>query len=53
MTRIRISAQEAVAIVCLVTLAAGCALVYLPLGLIVPSALVLIYLVLPDQGESA
>lgn len=48
MKGIRVS-QEAVAVVCLLVLAVGCALIYLPLGLIVPAALVLLYLVLPDQ----
>jgi hypothetical protein len=53
MSKVRISRDEALAIVCLAFLAVGFALWFLPLGLIVPATLVLLYLVLPDQREAS
>lgn len=53
MSKLRISRDEALAIVCLIVLAIGFGLWFLPLGLIVPSLLVLAYLILPDQREAS
>lgn len=52
MSRIRIAATDAIALVGLVLLTIGCALVYAPLGFVVPGGLLLLYAIAASRGEA-
>ena len=52
MDKIRISAVDAIAIAGVVLLTIGAALVYLPLGFVVPGALLLLYAIAASRGEA-
>lgn len=51
MRRIRIAVNDAIAIAGTVLLTIGSALIYLPLGFVVPGALLLLYAVAASRGE--
>lgn len=53
MKRLRLSLNDALALVALLMLAVGSAIAWPPAGLIVPGALLLVYAVLPDQRPPA